>query len=108
MLIAVTIIIIKSIIADGYIFINISWISHRIMFIMSHIRVRCADFVVEDRKVYCTDAIGGKSQIIQAWLDTIHITRIKIVMIISNSFVILPFIFSIFLIPDIMFVVNPA
>ena len=108
MLIAVTIIIIKSIIADGYIFINISWISHIIMFIMSHIRVRCADFVVDDHRVYCTDAIGGKSQIIQAWLDMIHITKIKIVMIISNFFVILPLMFSIFLIPDIMFVVNPA
>ena len=74
----------------------------------NHIRVRCADFVVDDHKVYCIDAIGGKSQIIQAWLDMIHITKIKIVMIISNSFVILPFIFSIFLIPDITFVVKPA
>ena len=100
--------IIKSIMADGYIFMKMSWISHIIRFMTNHIHVRFADFVVEDHKVYWTDAIGGKYQTIHAWLDIIHITRIKIVMIISKSFVILPFIFSIFLIPDIILVVNPA
>ena len=97
-----------SIIADGYIFMKISWISHIVIFIANQIRVRCADFVVDDHKVYCTDAIGGKSQIIPDWLDIIHITIIRIVIKMSNHFVILPLIFSMFLIPDIRFVVNPA
>lgn len=85
-----------------------SWISHIITLIANQTRVRCADFAVDDHKVYCTDAIGGKSPIVPDWLDITHITRIRIVIKMSNHFVILPLIFSIFLIPDIAFVVNPA